>query len=119
MEKAKQKETIIVIAAGFLVLFLVLDKIWMLYVSLGVLGAGFLSPWLTSLIHRGWFWIADKMGFVMSRIILGIIFVFILIPVGWLSKLFRKDLLMLKKRESTYYRERDHIYEAKDLEEPW
>jgi hypothetical protein len=119
MEKAKQKETIIVIAAGFLVLFFIFDREWMLYVSLGVLIAGIISDALSSYIHKAWFWIAEKLGYVMSRLILGITFLFILLPVGALSKVFRKDILMLKKRKDSYYRKRDHVYTANDMRDPW
>lgn len=119
MEKARQKETIIVIGAGFLVLFFIFDKEWMLYVSLGVLLAGIISDALTAHIHKFWFWIADKLGFVMSKVILGLTFLLVLLPVGALSRLFRKDIMMLKKRKDSYYRKRNHVYEAQDMRDPW
>ena len=119
MDKAKHKDTIITIAAGFLVLYFIFDKAWLSYISIGVLGIGILSPALTAYIHKAWFWLADKMGFVMSRVILGISYIFILLPVALLAGIFRKDLMMLRKREKTYYHERNHAYEAKDLEDPW
>jgi hypothetical protein len=119
MEKARQKETIIVIGAGFLVLFFIFDKEWMSFVSLGVLLVGIISDALTAWIHTAWFWIAEKLGWVMSKVILGITFLLILVPVGALSKVFRKDMMMLKKRKDSYYRERDHVYEAGDMRDPW
>ncbi len=121
MEKLKHKDSIIVIAAGFMALFFIFDKKheWMLYVSLGILIIGFVSPLLTRYIHIAWFWIAEKLGFVVSRIILGITFLVILMPVAALSKLFRKDFMMLKKREKSYYHERDHLFSADDMKDPW
>ena len=118
-EKHKQKETIITIAAGFTVLFLIFRLEWILLVALGVLLAGILSPLLTRYIHIAWFLLADKLGFVMSKLIFGITFLVILIPVGTLSKIFRKDFMMLKRRNSSYYRNRNHVFLADDLNDPW
>ena len=47
------------------------------------------------------------------------LFLVILIPVGTLSKIFRKDFMMLKRRNSSYYRNRNHVFVADDLNDPW
>ena len=119
MEKVRQKETILTIAAGFLVLFLIIDSRWMLYLSLGILIIGVISDTLTFAVHTGWFWIAEKMGYVMSRIILGITFLFVLLPVGTAARFFRKDFMMLRKRKDSYYHTRDHVFSRDDLKDPW
>jgi hypothetical protein len=74
---------------------------------------------LTRYIHNAWFWIAEKLGFVVSRVVLGITFIVILLPVAALSSLFRKDFMMLKKREHSYFRDRDHVFKPEDLQDPW
>lgn len=119
MEKANHKETIIVIAAGFLVLYLLFDIDWLLYISLIVLIIGIISQALSEYIHRAWFWLAEKLGWVMSKIVLGIIFLFVLLPIGLISKLFRKDIMMLKKRKDSYFHIRNHSYEAEDMKDPF
>jgi len=125
MERSRAAETILVISLGFLGLFLIFhfrretDYFWMLYTSfsLGVLGLA--SKWLREQIHVFWFWIAEKLGYVTSRIILSIVFFIFLIPFGMLARVFRKDLLFLKKKSGSYYKKRDHIYSFQDLENPW
>lgn len=123
--KTKHKDTIITIAAGFILIYFILesrweiDEKWLLYTALGVLVAGIVSPFVSKYIHTGWFWIADKLGFVMSKLIMLLIFVIILIPMGALSRIFRKDFMMLKRRDKTYYRDRNHLFKAEDMKNPW
>lgn len=91
----------------------------MLHVSLGILFLSFLSPLFSRYIHTAWFWIAEKLGFVVSRIVLGLTFLLILLPVAALSKLFRKDFMMLKKRDKSYYHDRNHVFSPDDMKNPW
>ncbi len=114
-----QKETIITIAAGFTALYLIFRLEWLLITALAVLLVGIVSKILTRYIHIAWFWLADKLGFVMSRLILGVTFLVILLPFGALSKVFRKDFLMLKRKNSSYYRTRNHSFVPDDLNDPW
>lgn len=123
--RIKHKDTIITIAAGLILIYFILenrwamDKKWLIYAAFGLLVAGIASPLISKYIHIGWFWLADKLGFVMSKLIMLLIFVIILIPIGALSRLFRKDFMMLKRQDKTYYRERNHLFNAEDLKNPW
>ena len=125
MEKNRAPETILTISLGFLGLFLVFMWIkeaahyWMLYTSFAVGVLGLASRWIRESIHTSWFWLADKMGFVMSRIVLSLVFIFVVLPFGFVAKLFRKDLMFLKKGRRTYYKTRNHGYTIGDLENPW
>jgi hypothetical protein len=119
MEKSRAKETILVITVGFIILFFIFDKIWLLYISLGIGVAGLISVKLSEWIHHAWFWLAEKLGWFLSRVILSLIYFLVLLPVGYLAKLFRKDFMFLKKRTDSYYIERNKVYEAKDFNDPW
>lgn len=125
MQKEKHLSTILTISAGFLVLYLIFlfrkdkDMLWMLYVSGGVSIAGLISAKLAGWIHAAWFWIAHKLGFVMSKIILGIGFMILIIPLGLISRIFRKDFMFLKKRDFSYYKERNHVFASNDFNDPW
>ena len=89
MEK-RIKETIITISLGLLVIFVIInrdkfidtDKEWLLFTAMGISLIGISWSWLSKVIHKGWFLLADKMGYVMSRVILSIVFIVLVIPFG-------------------------------------
>ncbi|MGC5271447.1 SxtJ family membrane protein, partial [Salmonella enterica] len=75
--------------------------------------AGLLSPFLLEKITGVWMWIGEKMGAVMSRVILSVVFVFFLTPVAMLYRLFGR-----KKEQDgdSFFVERNHTFTAADLE---
>lgn len=123
----KIKDTHLVISLGLLVIYVISNwremnhpaHNWLLYTSAGISFVGFAIPPLARIIHTVWFWIGDKMGFVVSKILLGTLFIVLLIPVGLISRIFKKDLMFMKGSKSSCYLERDHIYSTKDFENPW
>lgn len=81
-----------IIAQTFSILFLPLQKIWM---ALSVV-----------------------MGFVMTRVILAILFYIIITPISFISKIFKKDFLNLEidKKKKSYWNLRDEEYEKSSTE---
>jgi len=75
-----------IIAQIFPILFLPLQKIWMAF--------------------------AVVMGFIMTRIILSILFYLVITPINIISRLFGKDFLNLKieKEKKSYWNIRDEEY---------
>lgn len=126
MEK-KVKETIITISLGLLVIFVIVnrdkfidtDREWLLFTAMGISLIGISWSWLSKVIHKGWFMLADKMGYVMSRLILSIVFIALVIPFGLISRIFRKDLMFMKGSGSSCYIDRKHQYVAEDFKNPW
>jgi hypothetical protein len=59
-------------------------------------------------LQKAWMASALVIGFVMSRLILGILFYLVMTPIGLLMKLFGKDLLdeRLEKEKASYWIER-------------
>ena len=76
---------------------------------------------MAALIHRGWMGLSHAIGGVMSKVILSIIFFFTLVPMAMLKRLFSKqDTLQLKRKsKGSYFVERNHTYEPKDLKNVW
>jgi hypothetical protein len=69
-----------------------------------------------------WFWfkLALGLGWINSRILLSVIYFVVLLPIAWLSRLFTKDPLMLRRDNSTsMFVTRNHQYTKKDLENIW
>ena len=68
------------------------------FLILGVLNSKILSP-----LNKIWFKFGIFLGNFIAPIIMGIIFFLIVTPTGILVKLFKKDLLNLKKNDGKTY----------------
>ncbi|MBN1688164.1 MAG: hypothetical protein JW893_03615 [Candidatus Omnitrophica bacterium] len=62
--------------------------------------AGFIAPVLLWPIHKIWMTLALMMGWVMTRIILTILFYLVVTPIGLLSRILGKRFLDLSFREN-------------------
>lgn len=117
-EKSKAQ---LVIVTGMLVFYFIFKKDWLLYVGLFVGLAGVFVPFIGDLIVKGWYKLAELLGYINSRILLSLIFFVVLFPVAVLARMGRgKNLLGLKKEDrQSAFTERNHRYEAKDLKNVW
>ncbi len=115
----KPIESILGIVVGFLILFLLFHQNWLLYVSLAVGLAGLFSTFLSRWINWAWMQLVRAIGWVNSRVLLSLVFFVVLVPLALVSRLIKKDPLMLKKRTDSYFKERNHTFTPKDLEHPW
>lgn len=69
-----------------------------------------------------WFGLSGLMGDILSRIILSVVYILIVLPVGFIRKLGGKDPLKLrefKKTDHSVMVIRDHLYVPFDLEKPF
>lgn len=84
-------------------------RIWSLITSiifliLGVLNSNFLTP-----LNKTWMKFGALLGNIISPIIMGIIFFGVVLPTGYLMKIFGKDILRLKKNnDQTYWISKDN-----------
>ena len=75
---------------------------WLL-MALVVLILAWLAPtWLRPLA-RVWMWIGHWLGFVNTRLLLGLVFFLIITPVSLLFRLIGRDVLALKKKQANSY----------------
>ncbi len=78
-------------------------RIWSILISivfliLGLLNSKFLTP-----LNKIWFIFGIFLGKIVSPIILGIIFFFVVTPIGLFMKILGKDLIDLKFNNSKSY----------------
>ncbi len=69
-----------------------------------------------------WFGLTNVLGSIVSRVLLSFVFFGLVLPVGLLRRLFRKDTLNLrnwKKESASVMNIRNHVFSAKDLEKPY
>ena len=65
---------------------------------LGILNSKLLKP-----LNKIWFKFGLILGKLVAPIVMGIVFFFVVTPTGLIMKILRKDLLNLKKNNSTTY----------------
>jgi multisubunit Na+/H+ antiporter MnhG subunit len=69
-----------------------------------------------------WFGFSHVLGSVMSRVILGLVFLVVVTPMALIRRLAGKDSLSLrlfKSGDGSVLLERNHTFVAKDLEKPY
>ncbi len=68
--------------------------------------------------HKLWMMFALLMGFVMSRVILTLLFYIILTPVAFIAKIFRKKFMLLNfdKTVDSYWEKRETVKNKIDYE---
>ena len=69
-----------------------------IFIGLGLILPIFLKP-----IYFVWMTFAAILGWVMTRVILSVVFYLIMTPIGLITKLLGEDFLALKKIESDSY----------------
>ena len=78
-------------------------RIWTLWVSAIGFIFGLLAPRILYLPYLLWLKLGYILGWINSRIILGLIFIFVLIPIGLVMKIFGYDPLKIRTpRNKTY-----------------
>ena len=118
--KGKHPETIMVFVLVLVIVFLFYRNMYLLYTALGLGCIGLFIPSLSSKLHWLWMKFAEGLGYVMNRIILSIVFFIFLVPVAFLSKLFRKNPFKAGSRQvKSYFTERNLTYSKKNLEDIW
>ncbi|HCW08656.1 MAG TPA: hypothetical protein DGG95_14955 [Cytophagales bacterium] len=113
------KSTILIISMGFLMLYWVFSWQWAVSVSLIVGVVGILSTYLSKKIESVWMKIAQLLGYIIPNILLSLVFFLVLYPISLLSKLFRKDPLMLSKEYGTYFIDINKEMDKKSFEKIW
>lgn len=120
--RASPFQSLLVIVTGFLVLGYVFPggaQYWNIAaVVVGVLGLA--SGMARRVILWIWENLAVALGWINSRIILSAVFIFFLVPIGFLYKLFKGDEMSIRApAKNSLFTNRDHTYTANDLENPW
>jgi len=85
-------------------------RFWSLFIALFFLFFGILNSKILTPLNKLWLKFGIILGRVVSPIIMGIIFFFVVTPISLIMKLFSKDILNLKKNSSnTYWIERNKV----------
>ena len=78
-------------------------KIWPLFLSLIFLVLGLLNSNILTPFNKIWMKFGLFLGMIISPIVMGIIFFCVVTPIALCLKLFKKDILKLKKNNDYSY----------------
>lgn len=72
-------------------------------VGIGLLLISICMPRILTPLNRGWFWLGQMLGKIVSPVVLGLIFFLLLTPIALIGKVIGRDELKLKKRKTDSY----------------
>jgi hypothetical protein len=108
-----EKKNNIIFGLIFFVLFLIIGlyplksdgivRIWSIILSLVFLIITIIRPNLFVFLNRLWIQLGLLIGKIISPIIMGFVFFFVVTPFGLLVRILRKDVMGLKRGESSYW----------------
>ena len=112
--------TMLTIAAGFFVIYYFTKAETALVVSLVIGLTGLTSTYLTHIVHVLWWKLTAVLSLVIPKVVLTVIYFFVLVPVSFLARLFgRSDILRLKNNSASLYQDRNTTFGRSSFEKPW
>ena len=78
-------------------------RIWSLIVSIIFLILGLMNSSILTPINKIWFRLGILLGNFIAPIVMGIIFFFVVTPIGLIMRLLGRDLIKLKKNNENSY----------------
>ena len=83
-----------------------------IYAGIGFIGLGVIIPFVLKPVYILWMTFAVILGWVMTRVILGVVFYLIITPIGLITRFIGEDFLALKaKKLESYWNHRDSTME--------
>jgi hypothetical protein len=119
MKKDNSKTTILVICIGFLLIYLKFHWKWAVVTSVVVGLIGILSPFLSRQIDWLWMKLTVVLSYIVPNILLSVVFFVFLFPIALISRIFKKDPLMLKNSYKSYFIEMNKTVDKKSFENIW
>ena len=84
-------------------------RIWSLIISFIFFVLGLINSKLLTPLNKLWFKFGILLGNIISPIVMGIVFFLVVTPTGLVMRIFRKDILKLKKNSNdTYWINKDN-----------
>ena len=78
-------------------------RIWSAILSLVFLIITIIKPNLFTFLNRLWIQFGVFLGKIISPIVMGLIFFFVVTPIGMLVRILKKDVMGLKRGASSYW----------------
>ena len=78
-------------------------RIWSIIVSLVFLTVTIIKPNLFTFLNKLWIKFGILLGKIISPIVMGLVFFFVVTPIGIFVKILKKDVMGLKRAGSSYW----------------
>ena len=78
-------------------------RLWSLFISFVFLFLGLINSKILNPLNKLWFKLGIFLGRIISPIVMGIIFFFVVTPIGLIMRILGKDLLNLKYNKKQSY----------------
>ena len=82
-------------------------RIWSVVLSLVFLIITIIKPNLFTFLNKFWIKFGILLGKIISPIVMGLVFFFVVTPIGILVRVLKKDVMGLKTRASSYWIKRE------------
>lgn len=82
-------------------------RIWSIIVSLVFLTVTIIKPNLFTFLNKLWIKFGILLGKIISPIVMGLVFFFVVTPIGIFVKILKKDVMGLKRGASSYWINRE------------
>ncbi len=89
-----------------------LFRSWSLFIGCPLLVLGILKPECLFYPYKLWMKLGYVLGWINSRLILGLVYLIILLPIALIMKIIGHDPLRKKKSKEKSYRENIDVYEV-------
>jgi len=83
-------------------------RIWSVFLSLVFLIITIIRPNLFTFLNRSWIQLGIFLGKIISPIVMGLVFFFVVTPIGMLVRVLKKDVMGLKRGASSYWINREN-----------
>ena len=114
--KVKSKDNI-TFGILFFILFLIFGlyplksdeaiRVWSVVLSLVLLIITIIKPNLFTFLNKFWIKFGILLGKIISPIVMGLVFFFVVTPIGILVRVLKKDVMGLKRGASSYWINRE------------
>jgi hypothetical protein len=89
-------------------------RVWSVVLSLVFLIITIIRPNLFTFLNKLWIKFGILLGKIMSPIVMGFVFFFVVTPIGIFVRIFKKDVMGLKRGASSYWiNKEDKIHSMK------
>ena len=83
-------------------------RIWSLIVAIIFLILGIINSKILTPLNKLWFKFGIFLGNIISPLVMGIIYLFVVTPIGLVLKIIKKDILSLNKtKKSSYWKNKE------------
>ena len=87
-------------------------RIWSVALSLVFLIITIIRPNLFKFLNRSWIQFGIFLGKIISPIVMGLVFFFVVTPIGMLVRILKKDVMGLKTGASSYWIKREDKFQS-------